>query len=587
MKLRAWKSHTWIAVFLLTFSTLAVPARADDEPVVAPLPAGYGDAVDILFFGSGHPYLLRVHLRVDGQSFRQVWRLHAVKFFQQLDLNGDGTLDRNEAQRIDAQSMLPEQSFFDKLYAAATGSKTTQSPADISKADGEVTQEEFLAYLKRNRRGPFQANPNPNVNRNVYIAYIKQTTANLFGQLDANGDKKLSQNELDAAVTVLRSLDTDDDELVTLNELNAAAMRNANRGVSYIDTATDGQKTFVVISPQAKLDSLVRRLWRTYAPKDKSTNEDDDGTAPAPPRYLKQAALGWTAELFARFDTNSDGRLENAELQKYLRDPIPALELIVRRGKKEPSQKRIEVVRSQTAAAPRLSVRSRGRDALTIDFGRDRLGLHATGNSPVNSSTRLFEQQFAAIDRDANGYLEKKEVRRNYYFENSFRMMDADGDGKLFKQEMTVWLDRQNESAYSRTLLSVTNRGRNLLDVVDADQDRRLSLRELRNIAALTAAFDANRDKAIEPDELPGQYQLMFAPAQPTIHRVAVAAPTFAVGTLANRQSRQAPRWFQKMDINNDGDISLREFLGPREHFGRLDADGDGLIDAKEAAQFD
>jgi hypothetical protein len=38
------------------------------------------------------------------------------------------------------------------------------------------------------------------------------------------------------------------------------------------------------------------------------------------------------------------------------------------------------------------------------------------------------------------------------------------------------------------------------------------------------------------------------------------------------------------MDRNKDGDVSRREFLGPRERFERLDRDRDGLIDADEAA---
>jgi hypothetical protein len=39
------------------------------------------------------------------------------------------------------------------------------------------------------------------------------------------------------------------------------------------------------------------------------------------------------------------------------------------------------------------------------------------------------------------------------------------------------------------------------------------------------------------------------------------------------------------MDRNRDGDVSRREFLGPRAAFERLDADGDGLITAEEAAK--
>ena len=43
------------------------------------------------------------------------------------------------------------------------------------------------------------------------------------------------------------------------------------------------------------------------------------------------------------------------------------------------------------------------------------------------------------------------------------------------------------------------------------------------------------------------------------------------------------PLWFRKMDRNNDGDVSLREFVGPLETFRKLDANGDGFIDRAEA----
>jgi hypothetical protein len=45
------------------------------------------------------------------------------------------------------------------------------------------------------------------------------------------------------------------------------------------------------------------------------------------------------------------------------------------------------------------------------------------------------------------------------------------------------------------------------------------------------------------------------------------------------------PIWFQRMDRNNDGDLTWNEFLGPREVFHKLDGDNDSLIDPQEAAK--
>jgi hypothetical protein len=49
----------------------------------------------------------------------------------------------------------------------------------------------------------------------------------------------------------------------------------------------------------------------------------------------------------------------------------------------------------------------------------------------------------------------------------------------------------------------------------------------------------------------------------------------------------RGPLWFRKMDLNGDGDVSPREFLGTQEEFRRIDADGDGLISVEEAERYD
>jgi hypothetical protein len=49
--------------------------------------------------------------------------------------------------------------------------------------------------------------------------------------------------------------------------------------------------------------------------------------------------------------------------------------------------------------------------------------------------------------------------------------------------------------------------------------------------------------------------------------------------------TKRGPAWFQKMDRNDDGELSSREFLGPADVFKRLDKDKNGVLDAAEAEE--
>jgi len=76
---------------------------------------------------------------------------------------------------------------------------------------------------------------------------------------------------------------------------------------------------------------------------------------------------------------------------------------------------------------------------------------------------------------------------------------------------------------------------------------------------------------------------ITFAAAQPQIPGVyqLVAPPPPRQGALSGPGGE--PGWFRHMDLNHDGEITRREFPGPRAAFEKLDLNGDGLIDAAEA----
>jgi hypothetical protein len=52
---------------------------------------------------------------------------------------------------------------------------------------------------------------------------------------------------------------------------------------------------------------------------------------------------------------------------------------------------------------------------------------------------------------------------------------------------------------------------------------------------------------------------------------------------LPGLQGLNGPEWFRRMDRNQDGDVSPREFLGTSTQFTTLDSDQDGLMSAAEA----
>jgi hypothetical protein len=69
----------------------------------------------------------------------------------------------------------------------------------------------------------------------------------------------------------------------------------------------------------------------------------------------------------------------------------------------------------------------------------------------------------------------------------------------------------------------------------------------------------------------------------------APGGPSYFAPPAPPRPADEAPpaAWFVAADLNGDGDVSRREFLGDVATFAKLDADTDGYIDARETARAD
>jgi hypothetical protein len=157
--------------------------------------------------------------------------------------------------------------------------------------------------------------------------------------------------------------------------------------------------------------------------------------------------------------------------------------------------------------------------------------------------------------------------------------MDRDGDGKVFEEEVLAFAKRISAAAKSGTVLNVSNAGRNLFEILDLNRDRRLGRRELTAAVERMELWDADGDKHVAEAELPTHFRLTLGRTQVGGVGVIRTSPTGMLYSTTAAGNSSRPLWFQKMDRNQDGDISRREFLGPRKKFQTLDKDSDGLID--------
>ncbi len=171
----------------------------------------------------------------------------------------------------------------------------------------------------------------------------------------------------------------------------------------------------------------------------------------------------------------------------------------------------------------------------------------------------------------------------------AFPVIDHDGDGRLTEEELRAWVALGTESAGCAPTISVADNGRALFELLDANNDGRLTLRELRGAWARLAPYDHDGDGAISREEIPQQFQLTLQEAgvDPNAFPQQMVQQAVMTQPAAPARIERGPLWFRKMDVNGDGDVSPREFLGSLEDFKRIDTDGDGLISVEEAEAFD
>jgi Ca2+-binding EF-hand superfamily protein len=510
---------------------------------------------DLVFLSETRPLLVRLHIQIDGKPFSLAWDRYMEDLFDYLDRDGDGILSKEEGERAPAAANF--QTF------SAMVPRAEFRELDTEPVDGTVTVEKLAAYYRRMGVGPLAL-----VTRTAQAVSSSALTDALFQHFDKNKDGKLSKEELCAAPKILARLDVDDDEMVSPEELlpSLSLPRLAGR------SKPTGFVSSTIFFPDGG-EASARLAAELLARYDRDKNDK-----------LSRAEIEIANNAFEQLDSNHDGELDAAELAKYFQLP-PDFEIALHFRANPAGVWSVKALHGLGANENQHRVLLETVHGFVITLRDAQIDVRGgpEDTQPQFQAERFCQVvrgQFQIADSNERGYVERSWALRELdLLQQIFPLADRDGDGKLTKKELEAYLELQLRATEARTVLNISEYGRGLFEILDANRDGFLGQRELRTAWACLARWDRNGDAKIAREEIPLQFQLTISRVQ---GRLGQSSGSSFTSSLRGSPTR-GPLWFRKMDRNGDGDVSPREFLGTPEDFRRLDLDGDGLIDAQEA----
>jgi len=220
---------------------------------------------------------------------------------------------------------------------------------------------------------------------------------------------------------------------------------------------------------------------------------------------------------------------------------------------------------------------------VVLRIGHVPIELRASETPPRPVSRIAYHKSlFKRADQDNNDYLDANELASTALGlgPEEFKAIDRDHNKMVFEDEWLAFMELHDILAEHRIMLTVSSPATDPVTKFDSNGDGRLSRGELARALATIRSWDTNHDGQISAEEIPQHFDGTFH-----LGSLLKAAPRRVMGEMRppTAPPSAGPVWFQKMDRNRDGEVSLREFLGPLSVFRRLDANHDGYLDADEA----
>jgi Ca2+-binding EF-hand superfamily protein len=441
---------------------------------------------------------------------------------------------------------------------------------DSDPKDGRLSEAEFLNLFEQAGEPAFLL---------AEGAGRASSRIKLFSHLDVNHDGRLTESEFAEARRNLARLDYDDDETISTTELAPFSNPLVQQVIAGRETPLSAAAPFISISAFPSLSDLAALVLRRYAQRKAADGKDELAVDSL---RCRLEDLGSASKQAAAFDADKDGSLSLLEMIDFLNNRVPDVELLVQLPSRVSRRPKLRLV-SDRIGASKKKPSSRGTSRMALKIGQTGLDVRVqSSRSKSNDNRSFYLLQFRVADENKNNYLEPNEFGR-VGLDAPFSSVDADGDGKVVRDELNGYLERDAFVSQSQIVLSVAADTRTLFHVMDVDFDQRLTMREFKEMSSRVRFLDRNQDNAIDASEISQQYRLTFSMGRPRIFRQAMTRQRSRnVPAPQATPNMKAPDWFRKMDRNQDGDLSWREFLGTREIFDRLDQDQDGLVTVAE-----
>lgn len=353
--------------------------------LLAPPPA----AADLELTVAGKSTLLRWRIEADGQPATAAWIAYQKSLFVDLDRDGDGRLDRQEASRV------PSAAFLRSFLQGDTETETAEASAPFAKLDadnnGQLTAQELADYYQ-------------GAALSALVPLIRDLSSHgqrlndaLLARLDRDKDGRLSRAELRRAVESLQALDLDEDEWWTEAEI-APRGQHIPRGETL--PAPRWRPTLSRAQPDQE---LLIRLGRSSS------------------TTLTLPGVNVSIEAAERPENGFDS-VRRVYLQEYQAA-----------GGKAVEKKHLEDSEFLRLLHP-LADRD-GDGKLTAAELHGFLDLHAAGAAALVTLALIDESRglFDLLDADGNGQLSLRELHGAWARLEKF---DRDGDGKLSRAEL-------------------------------------------------------------------------------------------------------------------------------------------------------